>query len=92
MEYEIEFDPNKDRLNRRNHGGLSLADAERFDWETFKYVLDTRFDYDEERYQGFCGIGDTLYMIAFTFRGESRIRVISLRKATNREIEDYEHL
>jgi uncharacterized DUF497 family protein len=47
---EIEFDPDKDAANRRKHG-LSLADAERIDFDTAIYRPDHRYHYGEERVQ-----------------------------------------
>lgn len=86
---EITFDPAKDELTKERRD-ISLADANRFDWTTFRYEQDTRRDYrGEERYRGFGYIGERLYMCAFTFR-EGTMRVISLRKANPREVNDYE--
>jgi uncharacterized DUF497 family protein len=49
---EIEFDPDKDRLNREKHG-VSLADATRLDIATAFVVADQRFNYGEARLQAF---------------------------------------
>jgi uncharacterized DUF497 family protein len=85
---EITFDSEKDRKNRAKHG-VSLADAAMFEWDSFKYDVDSRRDYGEPRWRGYAFIEDRLYAVAFTFRDES-IRIISLRKANNREMDDYE--
>jgi uncharacterized DUF497 family protein len=75
-------------LLTRKHGA-SLADAIHLDWSSMLIVTDTRRDYGEDRYQGFGVIGSRLYFVAFTPRDDT-MRVISFRKANNREIHDYE--
>jgi uncharacterized protein len=49
---------------------------------------DTRHDHGENRQIGYAYIGLRLYCVVFTDRDESR-RIISLRKANNREINHY---
>ena len=85
---EIAFDRAKDAANLQNHGA-SLADAIHLDWSSMLIVTDTRRDYGEDRYQGFGVIGSRLYFVAFTPHDDT-MRVISFRKANNREIHDYE--
>jgi uncharacterized DUF497 family protein len=80
---EIEFDPEKDRVNLAKHG-LSLSDARRFDWENALVIEDTTEIYGEQRFRALGFIGASLYMMAFAMRSE-KIRVISLRKATRAE-------
>lgn len=84
---DIEFDPAKDRLNREKHG-LSLAEAQRFEWETAFWQVDNRADYGETRYLAIGYIGQRLHVLVYTDRGKVR-RVISLRKANSREEETY---
>jgi uncharacterized DUF497 family protein len=50
--------------------------------------VDTREDYGEEREIAWAGIGNTLYYVACVERAGC-LRVISLRRATNREIAHY---
>lgn len=52
-------------------------------------MADTRYDYDEDRFVAYSYIGSALHVLVFTPRGET-CRVISLRKANNREIKAYE--
>ena len=85
---EITFDPGKDASNRRKHG-LSLADAERMDFDTAIYVRDDRYDYGEVRIQALGLIDGRLHMLAFTLRGDA-LRAISLRKANERELRRYD--
>jgi uncharacterized DUF497 family protein len=85
---EFEFDCEKDRINRQKHG-ISLAAAERMDFDTARIRKDERRDYQEPRWLAAGLIGDRLHMLAFTMRGET-LRVISLRKANRRERRDYD--
>lgn len=81
---KIEFDPNKDAINRRKHG-LSLADAARLEIETAFVIADERRAYGEIRLQAYGLIDGRLHVLAFTMRGEV-LRAISLRKANPREV------
>jgi uncharacterized DUF497 family protein len=85
---EFTFDPRKDAINLQKHG-VSLADAVRLDWDGMRVKLATRRDYGEERYLGIALLGDRLYSVVFTPRDET-LRIISLRKASNTEIDAYE--
>ncbi len=84
---KIEFDPDKDALNRQKHG-LSLADAGRMDFEEALYAPDNRYDYGEDRTQALGLIDGRLHMLVFTMRGDT-LRAISLRKANLREVRRY---
>ena len=85
----FEWDELKNRANIRRHG-IDFADAE----EMFRGVLvvdpDTREDYGEKRWVGIGKIGDRTAYVVFTERGPDTIRIISLRKASRRESEQYE--
>ena len=83
----IEFDPAKDKANRAAHG-VSLAFAEKLDWNAALVWIDDRFEYDELRMIALAPETATLYYVAFVERGESR-RIISLRRATRREVKYY---
>ncbi|MGH8228265.1 MAG: BrnT family toxin [Steroidobacteraceae bacterium] len=85
---EIEFDPPKDARNQAKHG-LSLADAERLDWDGIVAREDRRRNYGEQRMIGMSRIGKRLHVVVFTERGDA-VRIISLRKANKREVKDYE--
>jgi len=85
---KIAFDPDKDVINRQKHG-LSLADAERMDFDTAIYAPDDRYDYGEDRTQALGLIDGRLHMLVFTMRGEA-LRAISLRKANPREVKRYD--
>ena len=68
---------------------LSLEEAARRDWNRVLAKLDTRTDYGELRQIGYGPIGRRLYCVVFVDRGDT-LRIISLRKANNREIDRYE--
>lgn len=85
MNYE--FDQAKDENNLDKHG-LSLAEAEFFEWETAVVREDTRKQYAEQRFEATGYIGDRLHVMIFCFRSVS-VRVISLRKANKREENRY---
>ena len=85
---EFAFDPAKDAINRSKHG-VSLSEAAKLDWDRVLAKPDTRTDYGEPRQIGYGPIGRRLYCVVFVDRGEA-LRIISLRKANNREIDRYE--
>lgn len=85
MHYE--FDPAKDESNLDKHG-LSLADADGFEWETAVVREDARRQYAEPRLQAAGYIGARLHVMVFCLRAGS-VRVISLRKANQREEKRY---
>jgi len=83
----IQFDPAKDAKNIDKHG-VSLAAAEGFEWEQAVRWPDRRRNYGEDRIAGLGYIGDRLFYVVFAARGEER-RIISLRKANQREVKRY---
>ena len=85
---KLAFDPAKDAANRTKHG-VSLGAAARLDWDLVLAKPDSRGDYGERRRIGYGPIGRRLYCVVFVDRGGTR-RIISLRKANNREINRYE--
>lgn len=82
-----EFDPAKDESNLDKHG-LSLTDAEGFEWETAIVREDTRMKYAEPRFEATGYIGDRLHVMIYCRRSDA-VRVISLRKANKREEKRY---
>jgi uncharacterized DUF497 family protein len=64
---EIEFDPEKDAINRRKHG-VSLADAAQLDFATAAYEADRRYNDREERFQAHGLIAGRLHVRVFTMR------------------------
>ena len=85
--HHIRSNPTKDASNLDKHG-VSLAVASKLDWESAMIWTDTRYEYGEERLSALVPLGDRLYFAAFVYRADSR-RIISLRKANNKEVKDY---
>lgn len=86
---QIDFDPAKDVLNIKNHG-LSLAAAAELEWDLLiSHEDETLHDYYKQRMVGFAPIADEVYCVVFVEREDDVMRVISLRKATKREVKDY---
>ncbi|HHW4681342.1 MAG TPA: BrnT family toxin [Xylella taiwanensis] len=85
MHYE--FDPAKDESNLDKHG-VSLADADGFEWETAVIREDTRKQYAEQRFEATGYIGQRLHVMIYCLRSDA-VRVISLRKANHREEKRY---
>jgi uncharacterized protein len=80
---QIEFYPRKDAINQKKHK-ISLEEATEFDWDIAVYVQDKRKIYGEWRMIAIGYIQDRLHVLVYTERCNI-IRVISLRKANNRE-------
>jgi len=83
----IEFDPAKDSTNTAKHG-VSLALASQLDWGSALVWMDDRNVYGEVRQSALVLMGERVYFVAFVDRADVR-RVISLRKANNREVMHY---
>ena len=83
----IEFDPDKDVINRDKHG-RSRADSALLEIDTAFIVPDEHRDYQEMRFQAYGLIEGRLHVLAFTVRGDV-LRAISLRKANSREEKRY---
>ena len=77
------FDDAKDRANQSKHG-LSLSEAEKLEWDDALIWQDTRRDYGEPRMVALGAIGERLCCVVYVDREDAR-RIISLRKANNKE-------
>lgn len=82
---KITFDTNKDSINQHKHG-ISLAEAEFFEWDSSIVGPNARHDYGEDRFIAFGYLHNRIYCVVFTDRGSNERRIISLRKANRREI------
>lgn len=80
---QIEFDEAKDALNREKHG-VSLSRAA--DMEDAVVVVDERFE--ERRFRIYGLIDGLWHCAAVTMRG-SAVRIISLRRAHQKEVKRY---
>jgi hypothetical protein len=83
----IAFDPAKDATNVAKHG-VSLALAAQLEWDSAVVWPDERRSYGEARQCALALLGERLFFVAFVDRADGR-RVISLRKANNREVRRY---
>jgi uncharacterized DUF497 family protein len=81
------FDPAKDAVNRAKHG-VSLALAEVLFAAPHVSIADDRFDYGETRQVAFGVINNRLFACVYVDRNGER-RIISLRKANQREARRY---
>jgi uncharacterized DUF497 family protein len=84
----FEWDEVKRAANLAKHG-VDFGAVRSFDWENAARRPDIRRDYGETRWWSSGFIGTRLYVHIFTWRGE-HVRVISLRKASDKEKEDHE--
>ena len=85
---EFEWDEAKRAVNIAKHG-VDFSLVRRVDLASARVEPDLRHDYGEDRFQASVRIDDRLYIFVFTYRGDA-IRVISFRKANDREILRYE--
>jgi uncharacterized DUF497 family protein len=81
------WNPAKRASNIAKHG-VDFAAVEDFDWETALVEADTRRDYGEVRLRAMGSVGERLHVLVYTIRRTS-IWVISLRRASNKEIRRY---
>ncbi|MBB4842238.1 uncharacterized DUF497 family protein [Paucibacter oligotrophus] len=81
------FDPAKQAANVAKHG-IWFGAAEDFEWETAQIEVDGRKNYAETRLNATGLIGTRLFVLTFTLR-ETAVRLISLRKANQREVHRY---
>lgn len=85
---QISFDPAKSERNARERG-LPFVLVEEFAFGTAVIGADVRRDYGEPRWLALGLIRDRVHVVCFTIR-DGDIRVISLRKANDREVRRYE--
>ncbi|WAP70563.1 BrnT family toxin [Jiella pelagia] len=84
----FDWDETKRRANLAKHG-VDFALARRIDLDAADIEVDDRRSYGEVRLIARAEVEDRLYVMVFTYRGET-VRVISLRKANDREVLRYE--
>ena len=81
---ELSYDSAKNNSNIEKHG-LSLAEAKLLEWDTALEWIDARKNYGEERRVALALIKERLYCVVYV-ELKIGIRMISLRKANNREM------
>jgi uncharacterized DUF497 family protein len=82
----FEFDPAKNERNIKERG-ISFALSVEFDWTTALVLRSDRAG--EARYMTMGEIEGRLHVLVYTKRGQA-LRIISLRRANNREVKRYE--
>lgn len=86
---KVTYDPAKNAENIRSRG-LSFDIAADFHPEDAIIEVDARKDYGELRYTALWNLNGRVHVLCFTIRNETEMRVISLRKANQRESKIYE--
>jgi uncharacterized protein len=81
------WDENKRCANLKKHQ-LDFADAEKVFSGAVRIFEDTRFDYGEQRWVS-VGLLDLIVVVIIHTETETEIRIISMRKATNYEKENF---
>lgn len=85
MKYEWDEDKRLSNIAKHN---IDFVDVVWFDWETAKISEDKRKSYGETRFICYGLIHGRLMVLCFTMRADN-MRIISLRKANQREVEYY---
>ena len=83
----ITFDPSKNARNMRERN-LPFESAREFEFEKALVYADTRHNYGETRYIALGPLRGRLHVLCFTATPDG-IRVVSLRKANDREVKRY---
>jgi uncharacterized DUF497 family protein len=87
---EFEWDPAKDRSNRRKHG-LSFAEARRLFESGVDYleIFDATHSEFEDRFIAIGPLDRGIVVVVYTEPEEGRVRIIGARPATKRERDLY---
>ena len=90
----FEWDARKAAVNKQKHGISFTLAAEVFNDPLHVSILDTRFNYFEERWITLGATHKLLLLVVahlyFTYDGEEIIRIVSAREATANEQRQYE--
>jgi len=86
---KFEWDESKNASNIEKHG-LDFADGKEMFQAPMLTKLDTRFDYNEDRYVGIGFVKNIVVVVVFTEPARDTVRFISLRKAVKHERNEYE--
>jgi uncharacterized protein len=87
---EIEFDPKKSAKNEKERA-LPFELVGQLEWGKARISRDERRDYGEERFLAFVPKDGRLYVVCFCLR-EGTTRVISFRKANEKEVKSYDKI
>jgi len=84
----ISYDPNKNKRNIEQRD-LNFERVDDLDWDNAWIYQDQRTEYNEVRFIAYNMLDKRLHFVCFT-ETEDGIRIISFRKANNREVKSYE--
>ncbi len=84
---EFEFDNNKSKLNKKKHG-IDFIEGQML-WDDPDYIEIPAKIVDEQRFLVIGKIHKRHYSAIITYR-KDKIRIISIRRSQNKEIEIYE--
>jgi uncharacterized protein len=84
---DFEFDPAKSAANKSKHG-IDFEDAQEL-WNDPNRTFAPALTGPEPRFVAIGKIGDKVWTVVFTWRGD-RVRIISVRRARKNEVERYE--
>jgi len=84
----ISYDPSKNSHNIEQRG-LSFDRVVDLDWDNAWIYQDQRTEYNEVRFVAYSMLDKRLHFVCFTETADG-IRIISFRKANNREVKRYE--
>lgn len=87
----FDWDINKNKLNIIKHSA-DFNDAIELFQRELVVIPDRRLDYQESRFIGYGYIKNRLMNVVYTERSPNIIRIISFRKANNREKKLYEQI
>ncbi|WP_369987546.1 BrnT family toxin [Pseudomonas xanthosomatis] len=85
---QFEWDEDKNRLNIRKHG-LDFNHVPRMFQRPMLVLEDDRFIYDETRWIAMGWLDALVGVVVYTERQGDEIRIISARRATEREVMRY---
>jgi hypothetical protein len=83
------WDEAKAAANLAKHGISFTAAARALEDSRKVEILDDRFEYDEERIQNLCLYHEEVLFVVTSMQDEDVCRIISARKATRHEQEEY---
>lgn len=89
LDVDFTWDPAKRLTNIAKHG-VDFITAYGMDWSVAVVRADTRQNSREVRLRAIVPLDERLYFVTYTIR-TNKCRVISARKANNREIKFYAH-
>ena len=80
---QFEFDSRKSKKNKEKHG-IDFVEAQKLWEDEDRLEIEARSD-DEPRRALIAIYGEKVWSAFFTYRGEQRIRLISVRRAREKE-------